>query len=386
MTNGTGLADHGFPALTGLRGLAALWVLVYHAWVYVTPQEILLNLFGESFRVQVFFSLGWAGVQVLFVLSGFLLTLPYARANAGLFAPPRTGRYLLRRVARVFPAYYLQLLFLIVISLFASGVLLVNWSNAVQYLVMLFIPEPVGIGAPDSVNGVWWTLPIELSFYLVLPFIARLADCRRKLLLVALPLLSMLVWRYLVANVIQPTSEMHVWMYQLPGSMDSFGLGMLGAVLHVQYASSGDRASAYTQRLFALLWMTPIIFVLLGMWMAEDYAVYWSGATILYLWTPLFGAAVLVVILNCALHHSFLDTLLGNRALFYLGTVSYGLYLWHAPIGNWLLGTSLIAGMEGYQFPRMALLMFLCSLAAASVSWHLVESKAIALAAGQTLA
>ena len=77
-------ADHNLPALTGLRGLAALWVLIYHAWVYVTPQEILLDVLGSTIRVHTFFSLGWSAVQLLFVLSGFLLTLPYARANAGL--------------------------------------------------------------------------------------------------------------------------------------------------------------------------------------------------------------------------------------------------------------------------------------------------------------
>jgi peptidoglycan/LPS O-acetylase OafA/YrhL len=370
-------ASHSLPALTGLRGLAALWVLVYHAWVYVSPREILLPLFGESMRVHVFFSLGWAGVQVLFVLSGFLLTLPYARANAGLSQRPRTPRYFLRRVARVFPAYYLQLMVLIGISLVVSGVWLVSWANAVQYLLMLFVPPPLGIGAPETVNGVWWTLPIELSFYLVLPLIAGLADSRRKLLLVVAPLLSMLAWRYFVMHVIQPVSTPHVWMYQLPGSMDTFGLGMLGAVLHVQYANS---SAVYKRWLGALFWLTPLMFVLLGMWMAADYAVYWKGAPILYLWTPLFGAAVLIVILNCALNRAFLNTLLGNRAIFYLGTVSYGLYLWHAPIGNWLLDTPLIAAMQGYRFPRMALLMLLCSLAAASLSWYLVEAKAIALA------
>ena len=341
---------------------------------------MLLHLFGESIRVHVFFSLGWAGVQVLFVLSGFLLTLPYARANAANTPRPRVSRYLLRRVARVFPAYYLQLLILIAISLCVAGVLLVNGTNIVQYLFMLFVPEPLGIGAPDSVNGVWWTLPIELSFYLALPLLAGLVSSRRMLLLVAAPLLSMLAWRYFVIHVIQPVSAPYIWMYQLPGSMDTFGLGMLGAVLHVQYAHGRERTSAYTQRLAALLWTTPLAFVLLGIWMAEEYALYWSGAPILYLWTPLFGAAVLIVILNCALNRSFLNTVFGNRALFYLGTVSYGLYLWHAPIGKWLLGTSLIAAMQTYSFPRMALLMFLCSLAAASLSWYLVEARAIAMA------
>jgi peptidoglycan/LPS O-acetylase OafA/YrhL len=166
-------------------------------------------------------------------------------------------------------------------------------------------------------------------------------------------------------------------MYQLPGSIDSFGLGMLGAVLHTQFAPAGEGTQDYVRRLRALLWMTPVAFVLLGIWMARDYQSYWHGAPILYLWTPLFGAATLVVILNCAINRSILDPLLGNRGVFYLGTVSYGLYLWHAPLGSWLLSTPLIATMDTYQFPRLALLMFAGSLAAASLSWYLVEAGAI---------
>lgn len=373
-------AAHSMPALTGLRGLAAVWVLVYHAWVYATPRALVVDLFGEPFRLHVLFSLGWAGVHVLFVLSGFLLTLPYARANAGCAPSPRLSRYLLHRVARVFPAYYLQLLLLVLVSLTISGVMLVNGSNLLQYLLMLYIPPPLGIGAPASVNGVWWTLPIELSFYFLLPIVAPLADARCKLLLIGAAMLSMLLWRCLVVNIIQPTTGIPVWMYQLPGSMDTFGLGMLGAVLHVQYGTLVDDRQYYDRALSILLWMTPVIFFLLGVWMANDYTLYWTNSLILYLWTPLFGLAVLVVILACARNKPLFMLLLGNRGVFYVGTVSYGLYLWHAPLGDWLRASPLIAGMQAYPFPRLALLMFLGALALASVSWYLVEARAIAVA------
>ncbi len=373
-------ADHSLPALTGLRGLAALWVLVYHAWVYVTPQAILLDVPGGTIRIHVFFSLGWAGVQLLFVLSGFLLTLPYARANAGLAPRPKLFKYLVKRISRVFPAYYTQLLILVVVTWWVSQTWLVDPSNLFQYLSMLFVPPPIGMGSPSSINGVWWTLPIELSFYLLLPFLSRLADQRYKILLVVLSMLSMVCWRGYVLNVIEPATQLYVWVYQLPGSMDTFGLGMLGAVLHVQYSEQRECFAQYRKWLLGLLCVTPFVFVFLGIWMAEKFDIYWSGACILFLWTPVFGCAVLVVILNCAQNHRFINRLLGNRPIFYLGTVSYGLYLWHAPIGRWLLESPLIASMEGYQFPRMALLMFCGSLLMASISWHLVEARAIALA------
>jgi peptidoglycan/LPS O-acetylase OafA/YrhL len=377
IASGASAAGHSMVGLTGLRGLAALWVLVYHAWVYVTPQEILFDLFGETIRVHVFFSLGWSGVQLLFVLSGFLLTLPYARANAGLAPRPKVGGYLRKRIARVFPAYYLQLVLLVLITFAVSGVMLITSANAMQYLLMLFVPPPIGVGAPGSVNGVWWTLPFELSFYLVLPFISGLAHYRRIALLLGLSLAGMVAWRYFVLNVLAPIGNVPIWTYQLPGSMDAFSLGMVGAVLHVHFAERKRPTALYTACLKLLLLCSVPAFAFLGYWMAEDYAVYWSGALIHYLWTPLFGTAVLVVILNCAHGGTLVDVVLGNRAVFYLGTVSYGLYLWHLPIGAWLLKLPLIAEMESYPFPRLALLMFLGSLCIASLSWYLVEARAI---------
>ena len=367
------------PALTGLRGMAALWVLVYHAWVYVTPKALLFTFFGEPVRAHVFISLGWAGVQVLFVLSAFLLTLPYARANAGLAERPRIPHYLLKRFARVFPAYYLQLLLLVIIAWLFSGEYIVKLSDTVEYLFMLFVPPPVGVGAPTSVNGVWWTLPIELSFYLVLPLIASLAAWNRKTLLILVSLVTMVVWRYYIIDMVQPSNNVHMWMYQLPGSMDSFGLGMIGAIIHVQYTESRRSSKGYQVALGVLLCIVPLIFLSVGVWMAEEFASYWTKSPILFLWTPIFSAGVLIVILNAARNQALVNTLLGNRVVLYLGTISYGIYLWHPPIGGWLLSSPLIRNMDTYQFPRLALLMFLASVFAATISWFLVEKKAIAL-------
>lgn len=376
---GSSATGHSMPALTGLRGLCALWVLVYHAWVYVTPQAITWSLFGQEIRVHVFFSLGWSGVQVLFVLSAFLLTIPYARANAGLAAKPQVWRYLSRRIARVFPAYHIQLLILIALAWVFSDKLIVSLEQLPHYLLMLFMPPPMGVGSPANINGIWWTLPIELSFYLLLPLITGLAAWKRSWLLLLLSLFVTMAWRWYALDVINPEQK-RLWVSQLPGSMDSFGMGMLGAIIHVQFTQVRQRSVAYDRILLGLLWSTPLIFFGLGYWMAEAFESYWSISPIMFAWTPIFNVAVIILILNCANNRTLLDRLFGNRWVFYLGTVSYGLYLWHAPFGRWLQQLPWIAEMEGYQFPRLALAMFVCAMLAASLSWYLVEKKSIALA------
>ncbi len=378
------LPVHSMPELTGLRGLAALWVLLYHAWVYVTPQEILVPILGIQIRAHVLFSLGWAGVQVFFLLSAFLLTIPYARSNAGLAPRPQVFPYLARRFARVFPAYWVQLIVLVTVAWFVTSRLLVQPSNALAYILMDFVPPPVGIGPPHSLNGVWWTLPIELSFYLVLPLIGWLACWRRLTTLLFICLMAMVGWRYFVFAALEPANHVPEWAYQLPGSMDSFGLGMIGAVVYVRFATAVKEATAYTRLLTIALCCTPIVFVGLGMWMDKSYETYWSLSWITFLWTPLFSFAVLIIVLNCAHRNCSVTRLLKTRPLFYLGTISYGVYLWHAPVGSWLLKLSFINEMEGYQFPRLALAMFLTSVAIATLSWFLIEARVIALAKSRT--
>ena len=64
------------PELTGLRGLAAVWVLIFHVWAFAG--EPALSLGGSGISLAPLFATGWAGVDVFFTLSAFLLTLPFA--------------------------------------------------------------------------------------------------------------------------------------------------------------------------------------------------------------------------------------------------------------------------------------------------------------------
>lgn len=66
--------------LTGLRGYAALWVLIYHTWVVATPRLMSVEIGSYSIDLTPFFSCGWAGVDIFYTLSAFLLTLSFAEA------------------------------------------------------------------------------------------------------------------------------------------------------------------------------------------------------------------------------------------------------------------------------------------------------------------
>ena len=175
-------ANH-LRVLTGVRGWAALWVFMYHAWVYAKYPPLVVELFGLPVDLTPLFSMGGVGVTIFFVLSGFLLATPFAQWQAGQRERPRLGRYLFRRVMRVFPAYYVQLAILLLIAVWVPGQPGIDdWGALFRHLLMLFTPPPLGT---LPINNVWWTLPIEFSFYLVLPLLALLLRPGRWWLLLA---------------------------------------------------------------------------------------------------------------------------------------------------------------------------------------------------------
>jgi peptidoglycan/LPS O-acetylase OafA/YrhL len=369
--------DGEIAALTGLRGFAALWVLLFHVWGAAGPRRMTLELGGLNLDFTPFFSIGWAGVQVFFVLSGFLLALPYVDWRAGRRDRPRTLPYLARRCARVLPGYYLQLLILLLIAWQVDG----RWPIAglgelVGYLGMAFLPEPLGV---PMLNGVWWTLPIEFSFYLVLPLLAVLLQRRWLWPLLGGAFAAMLVWRWLTISVWaaeQAPGGRFLLGYQLPGSLDSFALGMAAALL---FRSPEVRAWLAARRWHRELLAAAGMVLAGGLlyWMHFGYRAYWTPASITFLWTPLFCIAVAAVVLAAAGGSALLRRLLANRAMHYLGVISYGIYLWHNPILRWIKAAAPPA--ESYALPWLLPAVAGAAVVAAALSWHLLERPLIGL-------
>jgi len=150
-----------FDALDSVRGLAALAVVGFHAYkdiVHGGPG-------GSGLGSTVAYSLDW-GVAVFFVLSGFLIYLPFAEAIAGHGPMPDTRRFLWRRALRILPAYWLALA---VFGTLAQPGLLWSPTGVIRYFLLLQLFDLATI---YHVLATAWTLSIEMSFYLSLPLLA----------------------------------------------------------------------------------------------------------------------------------------------------------------------------------------------------------------------
>jgi peptidoglycan/LPS O-acetylase OafA/YrhL len=358
-------------SLTGMRGLAAFLVFLFH-YGQIHP-EIRLDLAVPviGYILQFPLGFGFAGVDIFFVLSGFLLTLPFARAAIQNERGPSLPRYFKRRFLRVFPAYYAQLFLILLV-----GGWFWQWSPQTIYtfighLLMFFHIswEPV-----EPMVGVWWTLPVEMGFYLLLPLLAPFLRPRRWVPVLLGGLILSLAYRSWAVTHFAGISEGHVVMSasQLPGSLPEFLLGASAALLVQQMSLSGrPRPPAWA---LDLMFVLGLIISATWLWQVvlPAGADYWKGH-----WGMIVGPIALGLPLSVAVLGLYWGSrtgriLLANRVVYFLGLISYSLYLWHYVV---MLQIQVLIGDGYYDLPHRVTfpLTTIAVIAVSSASYYLVE-------------
>ncbi|HAT45720.1 MAG TPA: hypothetical protein DCS90_11535, partial [Ktedonobacter sp.] len=151
--------------LDGVRAFACLIVIWYH--IYQTP--LALHIWDpQSFAhplVNAFLYFGKYGVTLFFVLSGFLLFTPFAKALLFEHTWPSARHYYVRRVFRVLPAYYLSLI--LIILLFQQQYLLPqHWKELGLFFTFFMDSSDATF---KQLNAPFWTLAVEWQYYMLLP-------------------------------------------------------------------------------------------------------------------------------------------------------------------------------------------------------------------------
>jgi len=324
-----------FPGFDGLRALAAFAVLLTH--VAFAGGANAPNLLG------IFFARMDGGVAVFFVLSGILLYRPFARAHIFGRERPALGSYFWRRVLRIYPAYWLAM----TVAVYGFGITEIPnvRSFLLDYtLLHIYSPHQQDAFGPLLQS---WTLSTELTFYLFIPvwawLIARLArgDVRSRVRaqlagVVALVGVSAL-WKGFVLGAHFSEARIGQLKMWLPWWLDLFAAGMAIAVVSLAISEAGWRTPARLDRRLAPL----------ACWLGALGALWWVSAgaglghttpTIAHhlLWGQhyLYGVVAVLLILPAVFGpqdpgSSRIRAFLQHRGMVFLGTISYGVYLWH---------------------------------------------------------
>jgi peptidoglycan/LPS O-acetylase OafA/YrhL len=341
-------------AVESLRALAALAVLEGHVYgishgygaaVYATyPARI---LFGGGF-----------GVFLFFALTGFLLYRPFARRDFAGGDSVRLGRYAANRAFRILPLYYVVLVAYILIA--DKGGSLGTWWRSL-FLLENFFPHTL-----SQVDGVMWSLVVEVHFYLLLPLIAwalaRLSARSPRRAAVALVVVGVAA---AVVRIVMVTKAHPVdirWEYSLPGTFVFFVPGMLLALVDARWTTLRSKITGLASH--GSLWAAASV----PFWLAVLYR--YNLDLLLVPATFLTVGAIALPLRRGALHR-FLEW----RPLAALGVTSYSLYLLHFPIVN-AFGTASWAP-HGYLGLLVLCLVVCCALAL--VSYRVVEAPFLRL-------
>lgn len=198
------IVAHGkrfIPEVDGLRFIAVTAVVLLHLRG-LTITKHMAGAAIQPYERGLFniLSIGHCGVQLFFVLSGFLLAIPFARWRLGLGKEPSLRSYYLRRLTRLEPPYVVLMLLAFIGHLFVSGM-----SNGLlllpNLLAGLVYQHNLIYHGFNAVNIVAWTLEVEVQFYCLAPLLAALFSIRNIIarratfgaIMVALPLFRSLV-------------------------------------------------------------------------------------------------------------------------------------------------------------------------------------------------
>jgi peptidoglycan/LPS O-acetylase OafA/YrhL len=296
------------PELDGLRGIAILLVIAVHARIPFAPG-------------------GFIGVDLFFVLSGYLIT------NLLLKEHQSTGeinlkRFYWRRCIRLFPA----LLTLLVICLLA-GALFADKKIVRDVVIVFFYGTSwtrALYGFPSDWLGHTWSLSIEEQFYFIWPLLlCRLKSLSAKSTFYALAMViaAVVFYRYLLLLHGVKTDRL---FFCFDTRIDALVVGCLMAFMLNSNPDYLKRpVSNAIIRILAMSGTTYMAYMLLCY--DDKMTGFWTYGLLLVALSSSF-----IVLYTISFPHGFFSTLLKVKGLVYTGKISYGLYIWHWPIFNYL--------------------------------------------------
>jgi len=357
------------PVLHGLRGIAACAVLLFH-WVLLFPSlpNALddVEFLGTSWNLTFQFGFGWLGVPLFFVLSGYLLGSQLADRKISAMV---IAKFWKRRFFRIYPAVWAQTIFLLFVAFgYFPALAFPDYFSAlplpdIMRNLLLWINLPPSMTKPAI--SAWWTLPVELAFYLLLPFIILLV---RKFGLKTIILVSFVItiaWRFGLMMVYKGENYLdHLYIFDsIPGVLSTFVSGVSLAYIHFDFSIGWRRI---------ILLILAAAFLTMQYWLVGNIGSYWSGHWMLAIWNPLMGIIIASGV-YCFLLPTARSSVLGNKYLVFLGEISFGLYLWHLPVQG-LISSILPGNWSALLNSGLALaLTFALTIPIASLSYYFIE-------------
>ena len=330
------------------------FVIIYHFFV-------LLNLYDHALFPYIH-SFGIFGVSLFFIISGYLIyrSIDYSITHNG--TKRGLKKYALHRLFRILPAYYFNFMIVLIMASFVIGSsYFYSFDFFKQILSHLsftsyFIYKDAGL----TINGAYWTLSIEMLWYLVAPLFFIYIKKDRYLIILFLMGITYLMGldfalydTFLNLDKSNPNYMLilYYWSFQLPGQIIYF----ISGILIYKYVKNQYIIPMYVKSLLSILLITILIYISSSYNLNTSFTK--NNIFILFI----------VVSLFILLYNTKLKFMLG---LEWIGKISYSLYLWHMPLLYVMKKTEILT----YLPLSMVVIIFTgCLLIFSSFSYYFIE-------------
>ena len=344
-----------------LRGLAVTLVVLYHFFELLGLQHHILYPYISS--------IGQLGVPLFFIISGYLIyrSVDYSISKKGMRAGIKN--YFSHRLFRILPAYYINFIAVFILAFYFMGTMETWSSTFIQKQIYshltftsYFLYQTSGLG----INGAYWTLSIEMLWYIVAPlFFIFIKKDRYYVLFILLGFLyfwsiDLGLMDYLF-NLQKDASnymaKLFFFSFQLPGQIIYFiaGIGIYKYHLKETYISK--------PMLYSLFIIIVSVFLYISM---QKY--FLESFTLRNAFTLFAVVSLFILFYRTKINELFL--------LSWLGKISYSLYLWHMPI---------LLMLKKYYLPyesswwSISILFIILLLSISSLSYYLIEKSGLSL-------
>lgn len=352
-----GIPQNNIGELDGLRGIAVLMVFVYHVLGNIGASS--LNILGHN--IMPFLMWGHMGVNLFYILSGFLLCLPFAKAHY-TSTEIDLKQYFIKRALRILPAYY----FYIILHTLLINSQLISLEGIQILLGNMFFLQNFKKLNIQIINPVTWTLVVEVQFYILLPFIYKFFMGKKIWKPLGISFIVVTIYRLIVFWILKPSMAGIDWNYytyseyNILGCFDNFAIGMIIANMYIgrNYIFSEGKIEKIVKLANKLVYFIPIAIAMLGYnyyyWRftkSVAHSIYFS-----FLFDASFYMAMSVLLILILFSKNKVKLIFNNILLRIMGVAGYSIYLWHFILQSILVNTSFIANTENLNIKYFKLL------------------------------
>lgn len=322
--------------IQGLRAIAVLLVLIFHISSKWLPG-------------------GFIGVDVFFVISGFLITkIITSKINKGTFS---LKEFYISRVKRIVPAYYFLLICTAIVFLYIFLMPDVGNFRLTYFWALVFnsnyyfstVDNYFGFSSNENPLLHTWTLGVEMQFYLFLPVLLLIKN--KKITSAVLMLLVVLLFSYATMEI--DKGNKGLMYFSLLARTPEFLIGSLLAISNLEQ----NKAIQSYKNVFSIIGLVGLI---ISAFLITENS-FFPGVGVL---PPILFSGLLL----CT-HDSFLNNILSKKLPVYIGELSYSIYLWHWPVISFIRYYNASYDLSNYEIGLVLFITILGSL----VSYYGIE-------------